>query len=165
MKPLMKFNDFVNSEINESRVTIKRRYTESHPAKNVYSNSKIKAKILEAIADGQITKDEFNKILQELNANKRWVSRNAHLFKMNEEGISLSKFGRKMFEKSKSNKLNEGHSPQEQAYMEAEMEFDILFDKILQAKYGWGSKTRSQLDKIADKLLKLKKEYTNITLD
>ncbi len=94
--------------INESKISYKRKYTESFPSKNAYTNSKIKTKLIEAIADGVLTNEEFDKILKELDANKRWVSRNSHIFKMNEEGITLSKIGKRMYEKSKSSKeINE----------------------------------------------------------
>jgi hypothetical protein len=101
MSNLKKFKDFQNGELNEKKIVHKRKYTEKFPSKHSYSNSKIKAKILEAIGDKKITKEEFNKIIQELDANKRWSSRNMHLFKMNEEGITLSKVGKIMYEKSK----------------------------------------------------------------
>jgi len=94
------------SELFEGKVSYKRKYTESYPSKYAYSNNRIKSKILEAIADGFITNEEFNKILKELNANKRWVSRNSHLFSVNEEGISLSKTGKKIFYRSKSTSEN-----------------------------------------------------------
>jgi hypothetical protein len=96
------YEEFLNEGLFEAKVSYKRKYTESYPSKNVYSNSKVKAKILEAIADGSISNEEFNKILKELNANKRWVSRNSHLFSVNEEGITLSKTGKKIYYKTRA---------------------------------------------------------------
>lgn len=61
--------------------------------------------------------------------------------------------------------LEEGITQQEQPYVDAEMEFDVLFHKIQQAKFGWNTKTRFAIDKIADQLLNLKKKYTSIKLE
>lgn len=83
--------------VNEARVQYKRRYTENHPARTMNSNTKIRSKILEAIGDGVITEEELIGILKELNANPRWFKRNSNLFKITENGICLSKTGKRMF--------------------------------------------------------------------
>lgn len=84
------------SATNESRVQYKRRYTESHPAKIFNSNTKIRTKVLSAVSDKTLTEDELKGLLKELNANPRWFVRNSNLFKVTENGISLSGTGKKM---------------------------------------------------------------------
>jgi hypothetical protein len=106
----MKNINDLNSFLNEKRVTVKRRYTEAHPAKNVSTAARVRSSILEAIADGHITEDEMTRILSELKAHKRWLSRNKGLFNISEDqaGIktfSLSPYGLRV--KNKTTVLNE----------------------------------------------------------
>jgi len=85
------------SEVNERHFTLKRRYTENHPAVKVGKGAKIRNKVLEAIKDGKITQEEFDNIVSELSNNgKRWSKSNAKYFTISEDGISLSKFGKKI---------------------------------------------------------------------
>ena len=102
--------DDLNNFLNEKRVTVKRRYTEAHPAKNVSTAARVRSSILEAIADGHITEEEMTRILSELKAHKRWLSRNKGLFNISEDqaGIktfSLSPYGLRV--KNKTTVLNE----------------------------------------------------------
>lgn len=86
----------VQLAIKESKVILKRRYTENHPAITAGKHASIRNKMLEAIKDGQITQEEFNNILKELSSDsKRWMRTNSKYFNVSEEGISLSKFGRR----------------------------------------------------------------------
>ena len=86
-------------KINESKVTLKRRYTENHPAITAGQHAKIRNTVLEAIADGTITKEEFDKIVKEMSSDSgRWVRRNSKYFNVSEDGVSLSKFGRRVFD-------------------------------------------------------------------
>ena len=106
MENLNDLNDF----LNEKRVTVKRRYTEAHPAKNVSTAARVRSTILDSIADGHITEDEMTRILSELKAHKRWLSRNKGLFNISEDqaGIktfSLSPYGIRV--KNKTTVLNE----------------------------------------------------------
>ena len=88
------------------KVTLKRRYTENHPAITAGKHARIRNKMLEAIKDGQITQEEFDNILKELSSDsKRWMRTNSKYFNVSEEGISLSKFGQKIL---KSITVNEG---------------------------------------------------------
>ena len=86
----------VQLAIKESKVILKRRYTENHPAITAGKHASIRNKMLEAIKDGQITQEEFDNILKELSSDsKRWMRTNSKYFNVSEEGISLSKFGRR----------------------------------------------------------------------
>mgnify|MGYP001387033233 CR=1 FL=1 len=73
----------LNNFLNERKVTVKRRYTEAYPARNVSTAARVRNAILDAVADGHITEEEMSKILSELKAHKRWLSRNKDLFKFN----------------------------------------------------------------------------------
>jgi cytidyltransferase-like protein len=100
----------LNNFLNEKRVTVKRRYTEAYPAKNVSTAARVRSTILDSIADGHITEDEMTRILSELKAHKRWLSRNKGLFNISEDqaGIktfSLSPYGLRV--KNKTTILNE----------------------------------------------------------
>ena len=106
MENLNDLNDF----LNEKRVTVKRRYTEAHPAKNVSTAARVRSTILDSVADGHITEEEMTRILSELKAHKRWLSRNKGLFNISEDqaGIktfSLSPYGIRV--KNKTTVLNE----------------------------------------------------------
>ena len=100
----------LNNFLNEKRVTVKRRYTEAHPAKNVSTAARVRSTILDSVADGHITEEEMTRILSELKAHKRWLSRNKGLFNISEDqaGIktfSLSPYGLRV--KNKTTILNE----------------------------------------------------------
>jgi len=93
MKKLAKM--VMNESVSEARnIQTKRKYTENHPAKTVGSSAKIRNKILEAIKDGKMHQDEFNRIVKELSSDhKRWMKRNGKMFNVSEEGVSLTRFG------------------------------------------------------------------------
>ena len=104
-------NDLDNF-LNERKVVVKRRYTEAYPAKNVSTNARVRSVILDAISDGHITKEEMNRILTELQANKRWLKRNLSLFNISEdqEGVttySLSPYGQRVKDRTLPKVLNE----------------------------------------------------------
>jgi len=108
MDNLKDINDF----LVEKKVTVKRRYTESHPAKNVSTAARVRSSILEAIADGHITEAEMSRILTELKAHKRWLNRNKTLFNISEdqEGVktfSLSPYGQRVMKATKTTIINE----------------------------------------------------------
>lgn len=91
---IVRYNE---SSITERHVTLKRRYTENHPAVKVGKGAKIRNKVLEAIKDGKITQEQFDSIVSELSNNsKRWSKNNSKYFTVSEDGISLSKFGKKI---------------------------------------------------------------------
>ena len=86
------------------KVTFKRRYTENHPAMTAGAFARVRNRMLEAIADGKISQEEFNTIISELsNDSGRWLKRNARYFNVSEDGISLSKFGMRILNQIKIN--------------------------------------------------------------
>ena len=88
---------FTESVVTEGRVTLKRRYTENHPAVTVSKNAKVRNKVLEFIKDGRITQVAFEKFVADLSNNsKRWTKNNSKYFTISEEGVSLSKMGKKL---------------------------------------------------------------------
>lgn len=87
------FEDF----LNERNITLKRRYTEAHPAKTVGNSARVRNAIIEALKDGKITVDEFNEIVgQHSSAPSKWTRGNKRFFKIEEDGVSLSKYGTKI---------------------------------------------------------------------
>jgi hypothetical protein len=106
MKNLLGITDY----LTEKKVVVKRRYTESHPAKLVSTSAKVRNAIFDAISDGHLTEEELKRILSEMNANKRWLGRNQSLFNISEDqgGIktySLSPYGQRL--KTATRSLNE----------------------------------------------------------
>ena len=89
----MQFEDFIQEG---KKITLKRQYTENHPAITVGKSARVRNKMLEAVADGKITQEEFDNILKEYSSNSsKWMKRNAKFFNVSEEGISLTGFGKK----------------------------------------------------------------------
>ena len=84
-------------EVTESKIQIKRRYTDNHPAQTSGRKATVRNAMIEALADGVLTEEEFNNILKEKSIdNKRWMRRNSKYFTVSENGISLSKFGKRI---------------------------------------------------------------------
>jgi len=84
------FNDF----LNESKITLKRQYTNNHPAITVGKTASIRNRMLEAIKDGKLTQEEFTAILKEASVDSnRWMKRNARFFSITEDGVTLTKIG------------------------------------------------------------------------
>jgi len=88
MKNLKNIDNF----ILEKKVAVKRRYTESHPAKFISTSAKIRNILLDSIGDKHLTEDEIVKILSEINAHKRWLSRNLNLFNISEDEIGVKRY-------------------------------------------------------------------------
>ena len=75
----MKFEDFLNEK---KSIVLKRQYTENHPSITAGLTASVRNKMIEALADGKLTQEEFNTILSEFsNDSKRWMTRNAKYFK------------------------------------------------------------------------------------
>lgn len=79
------------------KLTLKRQYTENHPAITVGKNANVRNKVLEFIKDGRITKEAFEKFVSDIsNRSKSWTKNNTRYFTISEDGVSLSKFGKKV---------------------------------------------------------------------
>jgi citrate lyase synthetase len=105
----------IDNFVNEKKVTVKRRYTEAYPAKNVSTAARVRNTILDAVSDGHITEEEMSKILTELKAHKRWLNRNKTLFNISEDqaGIktfSLSPYGVRIKNATRPTVINEALS-------------------------------------------------------
>ena len=86
-----------NAQSNQSRITLKRHYTENYPAKTVGKHAAIRNKIIEALKDGQLTKEEFDSMVSSMTEDsKRWMRRNSVFFNIQEDKIGLSKAGQKI---------------------------------------------------------------------
>ena len=86
------------SVVSESKIQIKRKYTDKHPAKTAGRSARVRNAMIEALSDGILTEEEFNNILKEKSIDsKRWMRRNSRFFMVSEEGIKLSKYGKRIF--------------------------------------------------------------------
>ena len=111
------FKDFLSEG---KKIQIKRKYTESHPAQTVGKTANVRNSVIQAIKDGLVTKEEFNKILSELStSSSQWASRNRKYFNVSEEGIKLSKWGRRILAE-----LDE--TPKAAEVFEATVEMDAI---------------------------------------
>ena len=88
MNNLKKLENF----ITEKKVTVKRRYTEKYPAKNVSTAARVRNAVLDAVADGHLTEEEIQKILSEVSAHKRWLNRNTNLFNISEDESGVKRY-------------------------------------------------------------------------
>ena len=87
------------------RIVLKRQYTEKHPSVTVGANATVRNRMIEAVKDGKLTKEEFNNILKEFSkSSSSWLQKNSKFFNVSEDGISLSKYGSRILS---SIKLNE----------------------------------------------------------
>jgi len=96
-------DEVLEALVNESivtegkKLTLKRQYTENHPAVTVGKNANVRNKVLEFIKDGRITKEAFEKFVSDIsNRSKSWTKNNTRYFTISEDGVSLSKFGKKV---------------------------------------------------------------------
>ena len=113
------FEDFLSEG---KKLQIKRKYTENHPAKTVGKTANVRNAVLQAIKDGVVTREEYNKILSELSADSRqWSSRNRKYFNVSEEGIKLSKWGLRI--------LNELDSEEEEMVLSDEVNEKVKITK------------------------------------
>lgn len=102
MKLITTFEDF----LAEKLVAYKRKYTESYPAKTASTYAKVRNAVLSAVADGVITEDELQSILQASSHGSKWMSRNTDLFKITEDEsgrkYALSKKGKRILKATSS---------------------------------------------------------------
>ena len=83
--------------INEGKIQLKRRYTENYPTVSAGKAAPIRNKVIEAIADGKISNEEFKALIKELSSSSaKWIRKNAKYFNVSEDGITLSKYGMKI---------------------------------------------------------------------
>lgn len=96
-KEFEKLKDYWENNVAESRITLKRQYTENYPAKTVGKHAAIRNKIIEALKDGELTKEEFDNLVSGLTEDsKRWLRRNAEFFNIQEDSVSLTKAGQRI---------------------------------------------------------------------
>ena len=77
-----------------SKIQIKRKYTENHPAHSVGTTARVRNEVLKAMKDGVLTEEEFTKIISKVSKSpNRWKSSNSKYFFVSEEGVKLSKWG------------------------------------------------------------------------
>ena len=90
-------------EVNESKIELKRKYTENYPSVSAGKRAPIRNKIIEAIADGKLSSEEFNALVKELSSSSaKWLSKNTRYFNVSEDGVTLSKFGMRILNKIKT---------------------------------------------------------------
>lgn len=88
---------FAESVTNEGKIQLKRRYTENYPEITARGAARVRNAMIEALADGVLTEEEFNAILKEKSIDsKRWMRRNSKFFLVSEDGVSLSKWGQRV---------------------------------------------------------------------
>jgi hypothetical protein len=86
-----------SEELDESKITLKRQYTENHPARTTGKHAAIRNKIIEALKDGELTKEEFDTLVSGLTEDsKRWLRRNSTFFNIQEDKVGLTKSGQKI---------------------------------------------------------------------
>jgi hypothetical protein len=86
-----------SEEVTESKITLKRQYTENYPAKTTGKHAAIRNKIIEALKDGELTKEEFDTLVSGLTEDsKRWLRRNSTFFNIQEDKVGLTKSGQKI---------------------------------------------------------------------
>jgi hypothetical protein len=83
--------------VEARHITVKRQYTENHPASMVGKVAAVRNKVLEAIKDGKISTEQFEKIVSDFSNNsKRWTRSNSKYFTISEDGVMLSSLGKKV---------------------------------------------------------------------
>jgi hypothetical protein len=106
---VLNFNDF----LNEKRVVIKRKYTESYPAKKLSTYAKVRNQVFSALQNGMLSEEEFLNVLSSTNAHNRWFKRNSRFFVVKEETgtkkIGLSSYGHKVMTKTLNENLEPGN--------------------------------------------------------
>lgn len=98
--------------LNEKKVTIKRKYTEKYPAKNIYTLTPVRRKILEFVdSKGKVSYEDIKNFIFQLKEYRGkkptmdWFYKNQHLFKKIKENDNyyfvLSKMGARILEKTR----------------------------------------------------------------
>ena len=117
-----------DSFISETKtVTLKRQYTEKHPAMTAGLHAKIRNKVLEAIADGTLNQEELMRIVSEHSTDaKRWFNTNKKYFSVSEDGsVSLSNFGKRILDSIIVHEGNKFVGAATKAKQEGKKEFEF----------------------------------------
>ena len=95
---MIKFKKYLE-EVNEGKIVLKRRYTENYPEKNVNKGTTVRNAIIEALRDKKLTLSEFKEIVsQHSKSPNKWTQRNKRFFTIEEDNVSLSKYGTKILD-------------------------------------------------------------------
>lgn len=97
------FEDF----LNEAKVSVKRKYTELHPAKHVSSHGPIREKVLAFVKEkGEVSYEDLLEFFKGMNeesggaTSRKWLNKNPHYFKVTEKKgaktYKLSKLGERV---------------------------------------------------------------------
>ena len=118
-KQIKESEDLDESVTNEARhIMVKRQYTENHPASMVGKIATVRNKVLEAIKDGKISSEQFEKIVSDFSNNsKKWTKNNSKYFTIAEDGIMLSSLGKKVLSSIRVNEADykefpKGYNPE-----------------------------------------------------
>ena len=104
---MINFNKYLE-EVNEGKIVLKRKYTENHPEKNVRQGATIRNSIIEALRDKKLTLSEFNEIVAKHSKSpNKWTQRNKRFFKIEEDSVTLSKYGNKIANALVTESVNE----------------------------------------------------------
>ena len=101
----MNFNEF----LNEGKVVVKRKYTETHPEKSVSNTAPIRERVLSFISEkGSVSRQELLEFLVSMNeetggnTSRKWLTKNPTLFMVKEKNgvktYTLSSYGKKVHE-------------------------------------------------------------------
>jgi len=144
-----------NQPLEERYITVKRKYTENHPEKTVGKAAKIRNKVLEAIKDGKLTKDEFESIVREMTVDStRWLRRNSTYFNVSEDGITLSKTGKRVLNELAPSKTELEINEKASAFKQANVMAEEIFGEFGIATLDYDQISRVIDIKRADKLAK-----------
>ena len=95
---MIKFKKYLE-EVNEGKIVLKRKYTENYPEKNVRKGTTVRNAIIEALRDKKLTLSEFKEIVSRHSKSpNKWTQRNKRFFTIEEDNVSLSKYGTKILD-------------------------------------------------------------------
>ena len=144
----------IDDYISEKKVTVKRRYTNTHPAKNMSTAARVRNSVFTAMGDGVLTEEELTKILTEIKAHRRWLKRNVSLFNISEDEKGIKSYGLSVFGnrvKKKTIKLNEAETLNE-AKVTPEMLLQVQqalpdLEKLIQKNSGVKVKLMAEMER------------------
>ena len=106
MNLVLSFEEFM---LNESRVVVKRKYTDAHPERAVSNRAPVRERILSFVNEkGRVTHKEminfFRSLNEEMggNVSRKWLNKNTAYFKISErngeKSYRLSAMGKRVHE-------------------------------------------------------------------